>query len=416
MLVITQILLHVKACLDQIPRLCLLPLQFPYRLCPSLQGTHETCHAVSYTFEANPKFSSSHWIWHIIIMTSAIISMLYQCIFEDTLLVEYAIHAFLSLAYTKDVLTVYMHHRHSIEFANFLNELLGFEKRWLNNNSETEQKYWKRVKYRNLIVLGLYWNRISVPILCVGDGLSAAIMPFSPFRQLPGIVLEKLFGIFPSVLTRLICFFYNYTVFYLCISEYMILAILSFFSAQFSMICMINAVKRLLINEDAYYPCNKTRKLDAIVRMYRETQLLCYFYNSIHKIAVNPPLILIGITGPAVALSMLVSFWEKVDLETGLVVVDLMVVCIGVLLLTFHFGVKLFIECKNFLVLKAYGKHYGKVHYSRGTRDKMAMRRYWRSFPLLKIFFLQSNFFESTTPLVMLNFSMSLAINLILLE
>lgn len=423
MLLITEIIPHVKACLDQISRLSFIPLEFPYKLkchCPNnSEGS------TSYEFEASTKFTTSHWIYHLIIMSSCVISMLYQCIFEDTVLMEFAIHTFFLAAFSKDVIALCTQHRHSRTFASFLNQLLSFETRWLNTSSENERRYWPQAKYRDKLVAGFRMNRTSVPFLCLADAISVAIRPLSPWRMVPAIVLEKISQInlvgngswiISEILQRSISFIYTYVAFYLCINEYLIATVLSYFSAQCSMVYMIIALKRMLNGDSSHFSFKERGKLDTIVGMYRETQLFCSYYNRIHKICFNPPLIIIGITGTAVSLFMLVSYGGNLDAKSALMLGDLLVVCVGHIMLTFDFGVKLYIESSDLLTSKAYARNCGKSTFLQSPKDRIAVRRYWRSFPILKTYFFQSNFFESTTPLVLLNFAMGLAINLILLE
>lgn len=57
----------------------------------------------------------------------------------------------------------------------------------------------------------------------------------------------------------------------------------------------------------------------------------------------------------------------------------------------------------------------GRIGKGADLRITRIMRKYWKSFQGLKIYFLESNFLENNTPLVILDFTMHMAIQLILL-
>lgn len=422
MLVITDIIPHVKTCLDAVPRLTFVPLEFPYKVRHNLQDDTDDGQrdGLSYEFEASSNFARSHWIGHILIQSSAFFSVLYQSMFEDTHLMGVVTHAFLAFAMTREMYCVYYNHLISRRFSSFLNELLRFETRWENKSSQDELLYWTNIEGKNLVKLGIRFNKTTIPTFSLFWAVSTAIWPLCPWRIIPAFVLNELSNmediighLSVDLLKRTLSFVFTYLGIYHNIGQFMIQTVLSSFGAQSSLFFMVLAWKRLISkSHHSQFP----NSMDSVVRMFRETQLLCSSFNDIHKLHVNPQIILIGVTGLAMSLFMLVSSGESMNVQSALIFGDLMLITAAVIFLTFYFAVKVYEESKTVLMSKLFVvKHYGKFATVNGMKIQKAIRRYWRSFPVLKIFFFESNFFENGTPLVFFDFSIGCAINLILL-
>lgn len=204
---------------------------------------------------------------------------------------------------------------------------------------------------------------------------------------------------------RLASFLWVYITSYVNQNLYMIVIILSFLVAPSSMLLMLIAWKKLLKL--------KGTKMDKIVSMYRETQLLVWYYNDLHKLGIIPAIIVLLVAGLPVATSCIVSTWKKVDTPTAAVLGVMIVISVEIILLAFHLPLKIYATTKHLLPTPAIS--FARPILSLNKQDTRIMNRYWRSFPLLKIYFFESNYFENDTPLVILNFSIGCAINLILL-
>lgn len=418
MLVITGIISQVEACLAQISSWNFTPLEFPYvlRSYTSKVGKSENhltqrSNTVLYKFAAGTGSSSSHWIWHVVIFFSAVFSTLYQSIYEDKHAVEVSVHLLQTFSFTFGAILVHIQYHQSEIFVDLLNELLEFEKRHLSYISPNERKAWRQVKYRKLIVLGIHFFRVTFTLPSIAFPISVAFFPFAPWRHVPAGILRSISiinisgSLFTQILVKVtqgcISFAYSYAVVYLCTNRYLLLIILSIFASQASLIYMVHAFKIRV---------TKRNQIQNSVRMYREIQLLCSLFNELHKLHVIPASILIAMVGTSVSLFMLVSRRVDKDFQITFLFGNCLVLGIAVILLGFHFAVKLYSDNRNLLILQPYLRN------TKTSTERRMMRKYWRSLPLLKIFFFQSNFFESTTPLVILDFSMNLAINLILLE
>lgn len=127
-----------------------------------------------------------------------------------------------------------------------------------------------------------------------------------------------------------------------------------------------------------------------------------------------PPLIIVGAMTTSVAIFVLVSASESLDVQTAIISENMVLIGLAVILVVFHLALKIFEESKSMLRSQIWCR--GNSSFLLHARCRRVFQKYWRSFPCLKIYFFQGNFFESSTPLVILDFSMSCAVNLLLLK
>lgn len=146
------------------------------------------------------------------------------------------------------------------------------------------------------------------------------------------------------------------------------------------------------------------------VQLFREIQLLCRLYNSVHQHHIIPGTVIIGVMIYTVCLYTLVISWSHLDLKTLLIFSNSLAIGTAIILACFHLACRINTESKQFLeTWNTFKEIKG------GSKRKLAiLRRYTKSIQPLKIYFFESNFFERMTPVVILNFAMTAAINLIL--
>lgn len=186
----------------------------------------------------------------------------------------------------------------------------------------------------------------------------------------------------------------------------MIVIVLSFLVAPSSMLFMLIAWKKMLKS--------KGRNVAGIVRMFREIQLITWFYNDLHKLGIIPAILALFGSCLPVGISSIVSRWKYMDAQTAAYFGATTVMSAEVILLAFHLPLQIYATSKYLLVLVSQNS-LGRPNLFRSKHDRKIMSRYWRSFPVLKIYFFQSNFFENNTPLIILDFTIDCAINLILM-
>lgn len=124
-----------------------------------------------------------------------------------------------------------------------------------------------------------------------------------------------------------------------------------------------------------------------------------------------------SIMGPAtlsVSLYLLASRWETLDATALGIFINLVASMTMVVVLVFRYASKLFAFSQKIKATHANG-HLLQLLVDEKVNVRL-LRRYWESYSVLKDRFFGTNFFDQTTTLVLLDFSLGMAINLILLR
>lgn len=334
------------------------------------------------------KYAHTHWYWHVFILSLAIICIVYQVIFEDTLAVNLWIHVFFAIGSTDAAMLAYMQRMESTRIVSFLNELLNFETRWFSIIDAGN--IWKRVSYRNFVVFGLRTLRVCVPLTNFATATSLAVFPYSPWRLIPRVILNE-FSMFPSgisfvseICRRTVSFIFTYECMHFISNHELNMAATSFFSAQCSIFRMVLAFRRLLTATlDDYPNLGETRKLNKVVGMFREIQLFCLHFNDIHKLLVMPPFILLAVVATSVSIFVLVTAWESLDVQAAFIFSNMVVIGVTNILLLFPLAIKLFVESQHTLQWHTWFRV--EQRFLASARYRRIIRKYWASFPALKI-------------------------------
>lgn len=392
----TGILRHAGTCINSIGKLNPSPLQFPY-----IFQNQVLNHTTRPTIAKNPKY---RWIPHVGILISANILFLYQIVLEDSTILEMSTHLVEIIIFSAAIIYSYVQYHKSTPFAEYLNQMIQFEDRWLGRTNPAESAYWMNAGYRKVIICGLYMFQASLQMNTFIQCVTTIFFPKCPWRIAPLCVFTyvKTDRSIVLVTWRALCVSYAYIAWLIWDNHVVVLATMSFLTAQASLYYTTLAVRRIMYKN--------ALSIDGIVSIYREAQLLGWLYNDIHKHLLIPVFLLMTVAGVSVCLFQLVSQWDNLNLETMLVFGNGVIVGINIVLITFRLAVKLYKESEHSLLSKISTMH------AKNQTERRAAKMYWKSFTILKIYFFETNFFERATPLVVLNFIISCAINMILLE
>lgn len=272
--------------------------------------------------------------------------------------------------------------------------------------------------YRKFVIYGLELYRLFFFLIEITIATSLGLFPYSSWRKLPARNLEQLINPiatwagnsgYTDVLSRVISFMFSYVVMRLFLNHMLLAITLAFSAAQGSMFWMLLALKKVILQDTSFG--TESEKDEVVIKMFREIQLLCRIYNDIHRLHLIPATIIIfGMAGTC-SLFVVVSRWEMLDFQGMIIYGDGLVTCVTVILLLFHITVKIYVQSQNVLGLQ---RHMLQSAISSNRRRYRYVIRCWRSFPVLKVFFFESNFLETSTTLEILNFNFNWAINLIL--
>ncbi len=148
--------------------------------------------------------------------------------------------------------------------------------------------------------------------------------------------------------------------------------------------------------------------------MYREFQVLVGSYNTLLKPFLTPSYVILSPLLFCAATYTLILMGSRLDLVS----ISIMSICVvgslAMNLICFHFAVELFKRSRS---LKQREVGLGKRIVS-GERSRVTKlsKVYWRSFPQMRIYFSDGNFFEDMTCFVILDFSVNQAVSLILMK
>ncbi|CAL8146856.1 unnamed protein product [Orchesella dallaii] len=180
------------------------------------------------------------------------------------------------------------------------------------------------------------------------------------------------------------------------------------FSMKYMLICYQREIARIRNKGHA----NKKELLDA-VKSYREIQIISNLFNDTHK----KSFILVFIAGTSlcvvIASYCLITQFASMDLAALVAFCICLLIPTIVILICFRFSARVFAECATTLV-----KHKGMslvTALEKAPGSVALIQKYWKSFAIVKVKFFSDNFFEGETPLVLYQFAIDMAIDLILI-
>lgn len=338
MFIITDLIPVIKKCLQPVPKWDPVGFHFSFQL--------KEDNAVSrYQFETRK--SSRLWILHLTMLLSGALCATYQATYKDELTIGVCIRLLhISSTIVAAVIMCFQHY-FAHEIVNFFNESLQFEERWLSSYLESEKEFWTRVKYGKFSSFALRFFRECYSFPTLNVAISAAAFPFSLWRQVPRDLLSQILNlniwgasgiyIFDGLM-RVASLLYTYSVMFLILNNFFILLTTSFILANCSMILMVIAIRRKLEKMSSH-----SHKVNGIVHMFREVQLLCSFYNDIHKLRVMPTYVLHWVLCSSVTLFTMVSRFVR-DPLAALIFGNGLAMAFGTIILVYHLPVKLYVK------------------------------------------------------------------------
>lgn len=156
-------------------------------------------------------------------------------------------------------------------------------------------------------------------------------------------------------------------------------------------------------------------RLIELIGIFREIQLLSTMYNEFHKTYVIPGTIIVAISGCSTSLYIFIAGRSELLLMPILMYANGAAICSFYIVGGFHLAVRLFAAGKEIVESIGCGKRTFHRILCIGRQEGRILRKYWKSFPVVKIYFFEGNF-DRRTPLTLLEFSISITINLILCE
>lgn len=408
MFLITNFIPEVASLIKIINRWNILPICYPYIL---------TQHRSNYKFSALPKFYQTHWAYHLVILLATVIFCAIRIKYDSETFFKYTINMFMFTAYFLLACTVVFHKIYATEFANFLNQLLLFEKRHCQTLAETI--FWHGNHTCRLICLISRFFYCCHVTDSVTMALTSAILPGVAWNVTPSLVFDSLLGKYVAI-SRTFILLYDYIAW-----------------RTFSNFCSINIILNLLMSPYLLHCCLVTfiQKLNYLgrnpskigirnrIQLYRELQILTQLYNNTHKILEVSVHILLGIFCFIACSQGLLSHFRELDISARFLLSSAVLWATIIILFCFHFPVKIKLTsriCQR--KCKTVGADIFRKNCSinRVAKDQneiyLLFVKSYKSCAPLKIKFFSSNHFDRLTPLMFFKFSVQMAIKLTLIE
>ncbi|CAL8122174.1 unnamed protein product [Orchesella dallaii] len=271
-----------------------------------------------------------------------------------------------------------------------------------------DEKFWSGVG-GNIIALNLRASSIFMTITKIITSICAAYNPRLPWNPLCAIVIyfelassgDNALWEIRTVIFGTLWISWGFFGCFVVVVYYV-----NFMTIVFCLKCAILAFRRQFELSSHVTPKQ--------IMMYRQVQLLIDNFNHIHKTFMMGFIIFSVVITIVLSANLLILSNENLDFKAILVIGPIFLNCL-ITLDSFRFPAAIHafsIETKKWTESNVLTR-------ISGSQDKAFLKwatRYWKSFPPFKIQFFSSNYFERLTPLIILDFCLTLVINMSLVR
>ncbi len=388
----------------------IIPMQYPYQLYHKSKNR-------SYKFGVNPLYLKSHWILHCFVFLIAGILGSFRAILDATTVFDKAAVLFFVYFSIMFILTTCFHKVEAINFSNFLNQLIKFETGNTFRKFSNIQVPTKTDRHCQLVSFVSRLFSIALLVHSILYALSCGIMPEVPWNMVPSKIYQVTSSVSDEALKRCLLTLYLYITMRVFSNSATINIVINFFIPTYWFCSSLKVLQDKMSNLRLH---NDT--LDQI-KIYRQINILCIIYNSIHRKSMAPLMVLGAIACFATPAFLLISRIHQIYFGAVSVFVNLLEVGVALTIISFYFAaifnkisLKTLAKFKKCVVVMHKTSSTMQSVSTEHTRNMKFIRRNLVSLCSLKIRFLHSNYFDQLTPLIFFKFSLRLAINLSLVE
>lgn len=207
---------------------------------------------------------------------------------------------------------------------------------------------------------------------------------------------------------KIIGFFTNLTVYKAAVNTPILNMCISFLILCFALICCLDFLER----KSFKISCHGLAEYEIFFQIYRSIQLLTCQYNDIHQSTILTVFMVQTLFVVSMSIHLLVSFGKSLAYPSIFMFATMTLVNGGLQLMLFRMFASFQRKSGGLM------KHFKNSMYMNesSSRSIKLVRKHVNSFATLKIQFFQGNWFDSETPLVLLDFSCNCAISLIMLQ
>lgn len=397
MFVWNQISHSIASSMKLIEKFNIFPFACPFRV-ELVKGTR-------HKFVVNTHFQHVTWKVSIVTISSVILLAAYRSIFEENSLLGTTTELWKLILFSLFLSCSSFYKRNSLLVAHFFNQIGNFEQ-----SHSTVLQAQSVIDEIPLKMVSTFLRGFPIFVLgnCLLFGVTGWLVPNAPWNFIPFPISSENDLQFPVKTAIAVHTYVGWRVGGNIANINVAFCLLaSCFSLNSNLIAFRRILRLSSLNTDFSKLC----------QIYREIQILVDIYNNVFK----QPIILGYVTVAPISLSvcsyLVISQWYTLDTSTFLVFVSLGMLSISIITLVFQYAVDIFSTSESLVACRCWGINSRRDGNFQGYRRSSRLAKmYLKSMPKVKIRFLSSNFFESQTPLVILDFSISLAINLVLLD
>lgn len=158
----------------------------------------------------------------------------------------------------------------------------------------------------------------------------------------------------------------------------------------------------------------QVNELFDVVLIHGQFQILARIYNNMMQMTITPTYVVLSPLLFSTAVYSLVLLGTSIDMASLITLVITLSISMSQNFVGFYFAIQVFKESSSIFNRKLIFQNM-KGNPKENRYFQKMVTRYWKSFPLIKIYFFHGSFFEDCTCLVLLDFSVNQAVNLLLL-
>lgn len=406
MLLSTNLVTVTKHLLLMISHCNLLPLQYPFQFSfdPTLK---------QYRFTSNLSFRKRHWIYQCLLLMLAFLIGTIRAQTESKSIFDKITTLFFPWFGVYYAAVVCFYKFEASHFCEFLNQVLTFETDGGLPKTHEKTYNWKDDKARAFVSRITRIGTVSLFSHSVMYSLSCAYDPLVPWSIMPNSFLNVFCGkkecsITTEIFRRLFLFIYSYITMKLMVNLAAMIILLSLLIPTFCIFACLKTLHWSLLQ------AKLKKDLIRNVQIYRQVQLLCGLYNKIHRRFLLPGIIVSAMCCFSIPGFIVATRFDQLDLSATMIFGNATSVAVCLMIGCFYFAAQFNEICIS--VFESFKRKLVSCDKGCGNnREAKIARKYVVSLYPLRIQFGQ-NYFHRLSPLVFLDISADLLIQLILLE
>lgn len=402
MLIATNLISEIQCLLFVVNHWNAMPFQYPFRL--KYKSASQ-----NYKFLLNPMFLQHHWLYFCFVLTFAFILGTFRAFTESKSVSDRVSTLFIAYFAVLYAISLCFHKIEVQQFCKFMNQLLSFENFRSTVLTKDERFNWRNQQATMTVKWIIRTFTFALLTHSILYSLSCTLNPNVPWNIVPVKLINNLsYNLGSKGLVKYFLFVYLYITIriYTNLSSTNILINLLLPTFSFSKSLKFVS-KRLQVSQSI------EAVLD-LLSLYQQINLLCIFYNNIHRKCLLPLLIVSGIVCLSIPVFVITTRLDYIDFTAVVVFINLIGISFGLIFGCLKYAANL--NKQSLSLIRGFKCKLLNSELHSDPSKLIIFRKKIRSMYPLKIMYLNSNYLTRITPLVFLKISGRLAVQLVLLD